>query len=61
MLIKKAFGRERRRIKYSINKEPIISVSENLPGAVLSKLPTDQMVNVICFRLVAENTTKARI
>ena len=55
-VIKKAFGRERRRIKYSINKEPIISVSQNLPSAVLAKLPTDQTVNVICFRVLAENT-----
>jgi hypothetical protein len=55
-VIKKAFGRERKRITYSINKEPIIVVSQSLPGEVLEKLPTRLALNVVQYRVVCENT-----
>jgi len=55
-VIKKAFGRERRRITYSISKQPIISVNQSLPNEVLGKLPTDQTLNVIQYHIASENT-----
>lgn len=55
-VIKKALGRERRRITYSISKQPIISVNQSLPNEVLSKLPTDQTLNVIQYHIAGENT-----
>jgi len=55
-VIKKAFGRERRRVTYSIRKEPIISVSQSLPAEVLEKLPTAQTLNVVFYRVLGENT-----
>ena len=55
-VIKKALGRERRRITYSISKQPIIFVNQSLPNEVLSKLPTDQTLNVIQYHIAGENT-----
>lgn len=55
-IIKRVFGRERRRISYSVNATSIIAVSGDMPPEVRSKLGTVTRENITRFQVLAENT-----
>src|SRR5215204_2109153 len=50
------WGRERQQVTYSTTKQPIISVTQDLPSDVLRSLPTMGTNNVVRWRLAARNT-----
>jgi len=54
-VIKRAFQRDRRRVIYSMQRNPIIAVTDALPEQVRSKIPTEQVRNITNFRVTAEN------
>lgn len=55
-VIKRVFQRDRRRLSYSVVREPIISVTQDLPQLVRQKLPQQSQFNVTRFRIIGQNT-----
>jgi hypothetical protein len=54
--IKRAFQRDRRRLSYSVVKEPLIAVTQELPERVLQRIPQQSQFNVTKFCIIGENS-----